>query len=59
MRGWCATSSAATVPHWPTDTRAQVVDSFLLKILAVEAAILIIVGLVAVIGHDDFVWLLR
>jgi hypothetical protein len=27
-----------------TDTRAQVVDSFLLKILAVEAAILIIVG---------------
>jgi hypothetical protein len=42
-----------------TDTRAQVVDSFLLKLLAVEAAILIIVGLVAVMGHDDFVWLLR
>jgi hypothetical protein len=36
-----------------------VVDSFLLKLLAVEAAILIIVGLVAVMGHDDFVWLLR
>jgi hypothetical protein len=38
--------------------RAQVVDSFVLKLLAVEAAILIIVGLVAVIGHDDLVSLL-
>jgi hypothetical protein len=41
-----------------TDTRAQVVDSFLLKVLAIEAAVLIIVGLVAVIGHDYFAWLL-
>jgi hypothetical protein len=33
-------------------------DIFLLKLLAVEAAILITVGLLAVMGHDYFAWLL-
>jgi hypothetical protein len=42
-----------------TDSRAQVLDSFVLRILAVEATILIMVGLVATIGHDDIAWLLR
>jgi hypothetical protein len=33
-------------------------DFFLLKLLAAEAAILITVGLLAVMGHDYFAWLL-
>jgi hypothetical protein len=37
---------------------AQVRDSFLLKLLAVETAILITVGLLAVMGRDYFAWLL-
>jgi hypothetical protein len=46
-------------PHGQLFAGAQVVNSFELKLFAIEAAIIIIVGLVAVIGRDDFVWLLR
>jgi hypothetical protein len=32
-------------------------DTFLLKLIAVEAAILVIVGALAVVEHDFFAWL--
>ena len=45
-------------PHGQLSGGAQVRDSFLLKLLAVETAILITVGLLAVMGRDYFAWLL-
>ena len=48
----------SVMPAWPTEARAQMRDFFLLKLLATEAATLIYVGLLAVMGHDYFAWLL-
>ena len=51
-------SSAATVPAWPTEWGRASANTFLLKLLAAETAILITVGLLAVMGRDYFAWLL-
>ena len=51
------TLGAMRLPMLPRPARKCGI-SFLLKLLAVETAILITVGLLAVMGRDYFAWLL-
>ena len=56
LGGWWHRLSAAILRHRQPSC-VQVRDTFLLKVLAVEAAILITVGVLAVMERDFFSWL--